>query len=270
MKLAALQLSTLPMSEAKLDYYFRICEKKAVELILISEYALNSFFKELEVMPRLMIKEQTNHKIKILKSLCKKYNLSVVAPIVLLKNSKLIKSVAKFTPSSVRYYHQQILINYKHWNEQKFFDNPVEPYEIQTFVIEKTRFAIMSGFEAHFDIAWMDAMQKNVDIVLMPSSSTFDSALRWQEMLKTRAFLNSMYILRANRVGNYNDDEIDWRFYGHSKLVNPNGEIELSLGHKEEILLCDIDKQSVVNAKKLWGWKKTINRLQETNHRKNS
>ncbi len=258
MKLAALQLSTLPMSEAKLDYYFRICENKGVELILLSEYALNSFFKELESMPILMIKEQTNHKIKVLKSLCQKYNLTVIAPIVLVKSGKLIKSTAKFTPKSVHYYNQQFLINFKHWNEEKFFDNAIEPYKIPTFTLGKIRFGIVSGFEAHFDAVWQEAMRKNVDVVLMSSSSTFDSLLRWQELLKTRSFLNSMYILRANRVGNYSDKSVSWKFYGHSKLVNPYGEIELSLGHKEEILLCDVEKNQVLDAKKLWGWKKDL------------
>ena len=33
MKIAALQLSTLPMSEAKLDYYFRICKQKEVQRV---------------------------------------------------------------------------------------------------------------------------------------------------------------------------------------------------------------------------------------------
>ncbi|MCF6173230.1 MAG: carbon-nitrogen hydrolase family protein [Campylobacteraceae bacterium] len=258
MKLAALQLSTLPMSEAKLDYYFRICENKGVELILLSEYALNSFFKELESMPALMIKEQTNHKIKVLKSLCKKYNLTVIAPIILVKSGKLIKSTAKFSPKSVHYYNQQFLINFKHWNEEKFFDNAIEPYKLPVFTLGKIKFAIISGFEAHFDVVWQEAMRKNTDIILLPSSSTFDSAQRWQELLKTRAFLNSMYILRANRVGNYTDKDISWKFYGHSKLVNPYGEIELSLGHKEEILLCDIEREEVLNAKKQWGWKKSL------------
>ncbi len=258
MKLAALQLSTLPMSEAKLDYYFRICENKGVELILLSEYALNSFFKELEVTPTLMIKEQTNHKIKVLKSLCKKYNLSIVAPIILVKNNKLLKSVAKFSPKSVHYYHQQFLINYRHWNEEKFFDNQIAPYSVPVFTLNRIKFAIISGFEAHFDPVWLEAMSKNVDVVLMPSSSTFDSSQRWQELLKMRAFLNSMYILRANRVGSYSDKKLSWTFYGHSKLVNPFGEIVLSLGHKEEILICDIDKQEVLDAKKLWGWKRDL------------
>ena len=67
-----------------------------------------------------------------------------------------------------------------------------------------------------------------------------------------------MFILRANRVGNYSDKSISWKFYGHSKLVNPYGEIELSLGHKEEILLCDVEKDQVLDAKKLWGWKKDL------------
>ncbi len=258
MKLAALQLSTLPMSEAKLDYYFRICENKGVELILLSEYALNSFFKELENMPALMIKEQTNHKISVLKSLCKKYNLTVIAPIVLVKSGKLIKSTAKFSPKSIHYYNQQFLINFKHWNEEKFFDNVIETYKLPVFTLGKIKFAIVSGFEAHFDAVWQEAMRKNIDIVLMPSSSTFDSSLRWQELLKTRSFLNSMYILRANRVGNYTDKDMSWKFYGHSKLVNPYGEIELSLGHKEEILLCDIEKSQVIDAKKLWGWRKDL------------
>lgn len=257
-KLCALQLSTLPMSEAKLDYYFRICENKGVELILLSEYALNSFFKELEHMPVLMIKEQTNHKIKALKALCQKYNLVVIAPIVLVKSGKLIKSTAKFTPKSVHYYNQQFLINFKHWNEEKFFDNDIAPYKLPTFTLGKIKFGIINGFEAHFDAIWQEAMRKNVDVVLMPSSSTFDSLLRWQELLKTRAFLNSMYILRANRVGSYSDKNLSWKFYGHSKLVNPYGEIELSLGGKEEILLCDVEKNQVLDAKKLWGWKKDL------------
>ena len=260
MKLAALQLSTLPMSEAKLDYYFRICENKGVELILLSEYALNSFFKELEQMPILMIKEQTNHKIQALKSLSKKYNLVVIAPIVLVRGKKLIKSTAKFTPKSVHYYNQQFLINFKHWNEEKFFDNKIEPYKSPIFTLNKIRFTIISGFEAHFDAIWQEAMRKNVDVVLMPTSSTFDSLTRWQELLKMRAFLNSMYILRANRVGNYSDKSTSWKFYGHSKLVNPYGEIDISLGDKEEILLCDIDKNQVLDAKKLWGWKKDLSK----------
>ena len=258
MKIAALQLATLPMSSAKLDYYFRICKEKEVELLLLSEYALNSFFKELEVMPLSMIKEQSNHKSEVLKELCKKYEMNVVAPLVHVKGNHLYKTNAKFAPKSVSYFDQQFLINYKHWNEEKFFDNEVKPYELASFSHKNIKFAVISGYELHFDQVFIEVMKKNIDVILTPSSSTFESSRRWQELLKTRALLNNVYILRANRVGTFTNKDENWKFYGHSNLVSPWGEVEMSLGDKEEILIAQIDKEEVLKARKNWGWKKAI------------
>lgn len=263
MKIAALQLATLPMSSSKLDYYFRICKSKGVELLLLSEYALNSFFKELEAMPFPMIKEQSNHKVEVLKELCKKYELNVVAPLVHVKGKSLYKSTARFSPKSVSYYDQQFLINYKHWNEEKFFDNEIAPFSLASFAFENFKFAIVSGYELHFDEVFIEVMKKNIDVVLVPSSSTFDSSQRWQELLKMRALLNNVYILRANRVGTYKEGEIGWKFYGHSNLISPWGEITMSLGDKEEILIASIDKDDIMQAKKTWGWKKAIKKREQ-------
>lgn len=259
MKIASLQLSTLPMSKSKLDYYFRICEKKDVKLVLLGEYVLNSFFKELETMPLSMAKEQSNHKIKILKELAKEYNLCIVAPIVLVKKGKKYKSIAKFTPKSTSFYDQQFLINYKHWNEEKFFDNDTEKkIEPFTFLLDGLRFAPMGGFEVHFDPLWTELLAKKVDVVLLPSASTFDSKIRWKEIAKTRAFLNGMYILRANRIGDYKDKKSSWKFYGESFATNPYGEIDSMLGDKEEMLIIDIDKNDPKEAKKAWGFRNQI------------
>ncbi|MDD3463063.1 MAG: carbon-nitrogen hydrolase family protein [Sulfurospirillaceae bacterium] len=258
MKIAALQLSTLPMSDVKLDYYFKICKKQGVNLLLLSEYALNSFFKELEQMPKSMIKEQSNHKIQILKNLCIEYDINVVAPIVTIKGEHLYKSTARFSPRSVHFYDQQFLINYKHWNEERFFDNVLEKFSLPIFVLDGFRFAIVNGYELHFDTVWQEVMRKNIDVVLMSSSSTFDSLQRWQELIKSRAFLNNVYILRANRIGSYKEGAEAWRFYGHSSLTSPFGDIELCLGDKEEILVASVDKDVVSEARKMWGWKKQV------------
>jgi nitrilase len=259
MKLAALQLSTLPMSEAKLDYYFRICKQNDVEVVLLSEYALNSFFKELETMPPSMIKEQSNHKIEALKKLCATYNLHVIAPIVTVKGEFCYKCNAHFSPKSVHFFEQQFLINYKHWNEEKFFANAIAKYTLPTFMHNGFRFGIVSGYELHFDAVWTEVMKKNVDVVLTATSSTFDSTRRWEELLKMRAMLNNVYILRANRVGSFKEEQT-WQFYGQSLLVSPFGDIELSLGDKEEILIATIDKEPLAEARKLWGWKKQISK----------
>ena len=259
MKIAALQLSTLPMSEAKLDYYFRICKQTDVEVVLLSEYALNSFFKELESMPVSMIKEQSNHKIEVLKKLCATYDLHVIAPIVNVKNDFCYKTNAHFSPKSVHFFDQQFLINYKHWNEEKFFANTVSKYTLPLFLHKGVRFAIVSGYEMHFDMVWSEVKRKNVDVVLAPTSSTFDSARRWEELLKMRAMLNNVYILRANRVGSYKEEET-WQFYGQSSLISPFGEVELTLGDKEEMLVATIEKEPLAEARKLWGWKKHVSK----------
>jgi len=101
-------------------------------------------------------------------------------------------------------------------------------------------------------------MKKGIDVLLCPSASTFDSSARWIELLKMRAFTNSVYILRSNRVGTYKKDDEEWKFYGHSNLVSPWGEVELTLGSHEEILIVDICKDEASEARKSWGWKKAL------------
>jgi predicted amidohydrolase len=74
-------------------------------------------------------------------------------------------------------------------------------------------------------------------------------------MLKTRAFLNSCYILRANRVGEYQMESSTWKFYGDTLWVKPNGEIEDSLGEKEELLLGELDQGYLEEIRRSWAFR---------------
>lgn len=257
MNIAALQLSTLPMSDSKLDYYMRICADKGVKLILLGEYVLNHFFKELEKTSLNMIKEQSTHHLETLKKMAKAYQVTLVAPVIRIEKRKPVKSVVKISPTgSVSYSSQQILIPYEHWNEAKYFGNEAEKIEAPyTFTLEGVRFAVLFGFELHFDLLWLHMQQKKVDVVLMPTASTFDSQIRWREIIKSRAFCNSMYVLRANRVGEYSGDSKVWNFYGESLITTPAGEIENILGDAEELLVTQVDKKFVRDTRKMWGFK---------------
>ena len=48
LKIAALQLNSLENGDSRLDYYWRICSSKRVKILLLGEYLLNPFFKEIE------------------------------------------------------------------------------------------------------------------------------------------------------------------------------------------------------------------------------
>ena len=255
MKVAILQLNAQGMSSTKLYNYIRIANNKGIKVLLLGEYVLNPFFKELEEMSPSMIKEQAKHQIKVLKELSNTYNITIIAPLIVVKKKKIYKTIAKFAPSSSSYYEQQILINYPHWNEEKYFSN--EKKDLQAplvFKIDGFKFAVMSGFELHFDKMFLSLASKKIDAILVPSVSTFESSQRWKNLVTTRAFTNNCYILRANRIGEYKDKEHLWQFYGDSILASPNGEVLSHLGNREELMIVDMNHRDVLQARKTWGF----------------
>ncbi|MDO5045425.1 carbon-nitrogen hydrolase family protein [Campylobacter sp.] len=261
--ICALQLPTQPMSDSRLDYYFKMCSDNDTRLVVLGEYVLNSFFKELESMPKSMVKEQSERKKESLIKFAKKYDIIIVAPMVLVKGKEFVKVVAKFSPAGTKFLKQQILMPYSHWNEDKFFANSSEnesELEFLTFTHDRLKFGLMFGYEAHFDACWAYMMKKRVDAVLVPSACTFFSESRWEQLLKTRAFTNGVYVLRVNRVGNHKSSDEQWKFYGDSMLINPFGEIEARLGKNEEMLLAKLDKKEVLKARNLWQFNLIINK----------
>ena len=267
-KIAALQMPTQGMDPKALEPYFKTAKLKEAKVLLLGEYVLNHFFKELEKMPVNMIKDQSDHHLAMIKELAKKYEMVVVAPLVQVKSKRCYKTIVKITPKTTHTYHQQILMDYGHWDEEKFFANEVKPLEDpMVFTVEGVRFGVIGGFEVHFDPFFERLGERDVDVLLLPTAATFDSHNRWREILKTRAFTHNLYILRANRVGEYLDKEIKWKFYGDSMLVDPMGEVEAMLEDKESLMVVPVDRKTVKEAKRLWGFQRQLtkrNSIKET------
>jgi predicted amidohydrolase len=264
LEMAALQLPTLGMDPKRLEFYIKNAKSKNAKLVLFGEYVLNHFFLELETIPRKMVKEQTKEHIELLQRLSIEYSLIFIAPIIKIKHKKYYKTIAKIDSDKIDYYYQQILINYEHWDEESFFSNRVESIkEPMMFELEGLKIAVMGGFELHFDRFWESIDRNYIDIVLLPTASTFDSNSRWREIIKSRAFLHSCYILRANRLGEYSRENVRWKFYGDSMLVNPNGEIEMMLEDKESMLVEPIDREFSLSHREMWGFNSALRKRGE-------
>jgi len=258
-KVAALQLPTLGMNATKLEFYIQNAHKRGAKIIVFGEYVLNHFFKELESMPHAMIKEQTQKNIGTLKRYAMEYDIIFIAPIVTVKRRKFYKEIAKIAPKSIAYYTQQILIPYSHWNEKYFFSNPTQPLqEPMIFHVDGIKVCVFTGFELHFDYFWQVVMKKRVDLVILPTVSTFESHKRWREILKTKAFLHGCYILRANRVGEYIDKKFSWNFYGDTMIVDPKGHVDMMLEDKESMLIETISKNITIAHRKDWGFHREL------------
>lgn len=261
---AALQLPTLGMNATRLEYYLKQAKQRDADVMLLGEYVLNHFFKEFAMMSATMVKAQTKKHLELLKNLAITYDIIFVAPIIVTKKDGYYKTIVKITPKNTQYYEQQILLPYAHWNEKKFFANKVTPLtDAMTFNIKGFKVMVMAGFELHFDPFWEQVTRKKVDLVLLPTASTFGSHNRWREIIKTKAFLHGCFILRANRLGEYSDAEVKWKFYGDTMLVSPQGEVEMMLEDKESMLVEVIDKNEVLEHRKTWGFARELKLREE-------
>lgn len=259
MNVAALQLPNIGMSTTKLYHYVRIAHKRGVKVLLLGEYLLNAFFKELLDTPLPMLKELSDHQLKVLKELASNHDMIIVAPMVIVQSNRPYKVVAKISPRSISYYHQQILINYPHWDESSFFNNDVAPIvSPMVFKVGDVRFGIIGGYELHFDAFWHFVFTRHIDCMLLPTASTFESDQRWRDLVCMRAFTHNCYVMRANRIGEHADGEHRWRFYGDSLLANPYGEIESHLGDSEELMVASVDRRVVVEARQSWHFKEAL------------
>lgn len=254
--LSCVQLAGLSYDSAKLDYYMTQARSRGAKLVVFGEYLFSLFFKDLQNSPKSFVNAQAKKHISELQKLAKIYKLVIVAPISWVKLGKLKKSIFIFKPTRMNYYDQKILMPYKHWNEKALFHNSI--FKRKIFMINGFRFVAIFGFEAHFNEVWDELSEQNVDCVIVVSASTFDSSLRWRELLKTQAFMRGIYVLRANRIGEYANKDETWRFYGDSLWINPLGEVENHLGDKEEILFGQITTASMRRARKTWGFKKIL------------
>ena len=173
-----------------------------------------------------------------------------------------VKSCAKFSPSEVKFYDQNILMDYPHWNEEGFFANrksrKIGKISPMIFSEGGVKFGVCFGYEAHFDAFWRYFMQKNVGCVLVPCASTFESGGRWRELLKMRAFTNSLYVIRANRIGEAKFGGEEFNFYGESFVVTPSGEIVNELKNEEGVLMCEVDADEIAAARGLWKFRKNL------------
>lgn len=261
---AALQLQTLGFNPSRLEFYFKNAHSRGAKIMVFGEYVLNHFFKELATMPQSMVKEQSQKHLELLKSYASEYDMIIIAPLVVHKKDLFVKTIAKISSSSVHYYEQQILIPYEHWNEQSFFKNKVEALRSpMVFTVDGYKIMVMSGYEMHFPPFWDYVRTKKIDLVILPTSSTFGSHNRWREIIKTQAFLYETYVLRVNRLGEYSDKDVKWRFYGDSMLVRPDGEVEMMLEDKESMLVEEIDKKILKTHKKEWRFEQALSIREE-------
>ena len=102
-----------------------------------------------------------------------------------------------------------------------------------------------SGLAICYDLRFPELFRayvlSGVKIVFLPSEWPHPRLTHWQILLRARAIENQMYVVACNRVGMSKDT----RFFGHSCIVDPWGEIVIEADENEKLLTAEIEMGKV-------------------------
>ncbi len=259
MKVVLAQASVMPLQERALHTYFKYLEKGSV--VVFGEYVFDLFFTALRDTSKEVIAQLYGQKVELIQKLAKDYELKIVTPLIAVEKNKIYKQIAIIDSKSSDFYTQQFLIDYAHWDEKSFFDNPKTKQDFKNvktpYIFEQNgmKIGVMFGFEAHFDILWLKLKNENVDIVLVPSANAFESAWRWEALLSMRALCNGCMVVRVNRTGRVKTQNGELEFYGESFIANPDGEVIEKMNKKDGFACFEIEAYDIQKLAKEWGFR---------------
>ena len=266
MNLIIAQFSHIPPNSKIFSAYLEAeCKKQRIDLVVVGEYVANHFFKEYHTKGTL--KREFELQKAYFSALSKEFGVAIVAPLIECAGDKIYKSIAIFRAGKVRFYRAKWLMEFSHWNEGAFFDNANirndkdsrpksrSPKEPIIFSVGGFKVSAIFGWEAHFDEIFIKLRKKGVDILCVPTVSSFGSNARWQRLLQTRAFLNSCFVVRVNRTGRFIENSVAWDFYGESFIALPDGSLGDMMGEKDGILVSEIRPNLLDEIKDSWGFR---------------
>lgn len=169
-----------------------------------------------------------------MQELCKKYNIVLVASIL---ERGVVQGLIYNTALSVN--AGGVLGVYR---------------KIHLWDLENLRFAkghefplvdlgfVKLGMQVCYEVGFPEGARilalKGADILAYPSAFGKARLYAWDVATRARALENGVYVIAANRSGKEKGDTI---FAGHSRIINPRGEVIVEATQENEVLTADID-----------------------------
>lgn len=103
-----------------------------------------------------------------------------------------------------------------------------------------------AGFAICYDLRFPELFRRyadsRADLVIIPSEWPHPRLMHYRTLLRARAIENQVFMIAANRVGK---DPDGTRFFGHSSVIDPWGEIVVEAGESECHLTVTLDLEMV-------------------------
>jgi predicted amidohydrolase len=86
------------------------------------------------------------------------------------------------------------------------------------------------------------------NLILLTAEWPYPRIAHWRTLIQARAIENQLFVAACNRVG----ESGDARFFGHSMIVNPGGDVIIEGGEEEMLLTASIDLDQIEQTRTLF------------------
>jgi len=187
-----------------------------------------------------------------LKQLSARARVVIIVPFFESSQGKYYNSAAIFDCGELLGVYRKVhLPNIPLYREQFYFSHG--DAEFPVFETSRGKIGIQICWDNLFPEGARILALNGAEMIFSPNAASLDSHTLWERAITFNAFANNVFVFRVNRVGQ--EDGIT--FYGRSFCADPWGEIVSELaGHKDAIVIADIDLKERAAAAETWGFLK--------------
>ena len=108
-----------------------------------------------------------------------------------------------------------------------------------------------AGFGICYDLRFPELFRRNTELgaklQLLPAAFPYPRLEHWRTLIRARAIENQCYFIAVNQTGVEGHGEAvgSVRYFGHSMVVDPWGEVLVEAGEESGLFLADIDMDLV-------------------------
>ena len=193
----------------------------------------------LDMLPKLA-EPLNGETVSMLKEKAAQHNMYIIGSMAELKEGKIFNTVPLVGPEGLVGAYSKIHL-FKLLKEHLYF---TPGRKLGVFDVKFGRIGVAVCYDLRFPEVFRVMALKGVTTVFVVAA--FPNRLNhWRSMLYSRAVENQFFMVAANRIGSYGDN----RFFGHSMVIDPDGEILVEAGETEILLTCELALGKVKQAR---------------------
>jgi predicted amidohydrolase len=178
--------------------------------------------------------------VSMLKRKAKQYGMYIIGSMAELRNGENFDTIPLVGPEGLIGTYSKIHL-FKPLREHEYF---ASGESLGMFDTKFGRIGVAICYDLRFPEVFRAMALEGVNIVFV--TAAFPSLLNhWRNMLYSRAVENQVFMVAVNRIGSHEE----FRFFGHSTIIDPNGEILIEAGEVEVLLTCKLNLERVREAR---------------------